>query len=302
MRGIGRRLGRAAGIATAAILCVPLLAQSAQATYGTGVSAAGGQEQAAYDDPGATNPNRTAPEDGDAHVNIIGGQKTSVKDYPYIIAALREGGPRPMGQTCTGSVIGPKTILIAAHCKDSDGTKSFYYGADDLADPQGGVKIDVESYTQHPNYRPPNGWQTGWDVAVVQTVQEIPVPGGEYAEFATSEDAELSEPGNTGTAVGYGRVSDGENRYGHVKKADLPIVNGANTCGSIGNFNDAYMVCAGYADGHDGICQGDSGGPLVVGGTVVGVASWVKVGCGSYGAWGRLTGEMGDWVATQLPD
>lgn len=138
--------------------------------------------------------------------------------------------------------------------------------------------------------------------SVVQTKQEIPVKDGQYAKFATSADSELSKPGKAAPAIGYGRVSDGENQYGHLKKADLSIVAGGGTCGSFGTFNDAYMVCAGYADGHDGICQGDSGGPLVVDGVVVGVASWVKIGCGSYGAWGRLTNEMGDWVKTQLPD
>jgi PKD repeat protein len=35
---------------------------------------------------------------------------------------------------------------------------------------------------------------------------------------------------------------------------------------------------------------------MLVDGVIVGVASWVKTGCGSYGAWGKLTGVMGDWA------
>ncbi|MBB5935054.1 PKD domain-containing protein [Streptomyces zagrosensis] len=290
MRGT-KRLAKVASLAVAALAFAPLFAGGAQAVADD-----------ATDRQQAVNPTDTAPAPSGPHAKIIGGEPTTVAAFPYIIAALREGGPRPMGQTCTGSVIGPKTILIAAHCKDSEGTKSFYYGADDLNKPEGGVKLDVVSYTQHPKYESPNGWQTGYDVAVVQTQQTIPVKGGQYAKFATSADSELSKPGKTGTAIGYGRTRDGENQYAQVKKASLPVVDGRNTCGSFGGFNDAYMVCAGYADGHDGICQGDSGGPLVVDGVVIGVASWVKTGCGSYGAWGRLTGEMGDWVKTQLPN
>ncbi|WEV29187.1 serine protease [Streptomyces sp. 71268] len=284
-----KRLTQVASLTVAALAFAPLLS---------------GGAQAATDDTThrtrAVNPTDTAPAPSEAHTRIVGGQPTTVAEYPYIIAALREGGQRPMGQTCTGSVIGPKTILIAAHCKNGDGAKSFFYGADDLTKPEGGVKIDVESYTQHPKYSSPDGRPTGYDVAVVKTKQTIPVKGGQYARFATSADSGLSKPGKTGTAVGYGRVRLGENQYARVKKANLPIVDGRNTCGSFGDFKDATMVCAGYANGRDGICQGDSGGPLVVDGVVVGVASWVKTGCTSYGAWGRLTNEMGDWVKTQL--
>ncbi|AJE81020.1 peptidase S1 and S6 chymotrypsin/Hap [Streptomyces albus] len=277
-------LGRAGVLAAAALLSTPLTAAGADGTPG-----------------GAAAPTGTAAVSASPHERIIGGEQTSVAEYPYIVAALREGGPRPLGQTCTGAVIGPRTILIAAHCKDGEGAKSFFYGADDLTAPEGGTRIDVASYTQHPKYQPPNGWQTGYDVAVVQTEQDIPVPDGGYAKFATSADEDLSRPGRSATAIGYGRTSDGENTTAHVKKAELPVVEGGGTCGSFGNFDAAYMVCAGYADGHDGICQGDSGGPLVVDGTVIGVASWVRTGCGSYGAWGRLTNEMGDWVSSQLP-
>ncbi|QKW10043.1 trypsin-like serine protease [Streptomyces sp. NA04227] len=285
----GKWLGGIAVLASTVLLSAPL-------------ATAGAQTATPGPETDAVNPTDTLQVPEGPHAQIIGGEQTTVAEYPYIVAALREGGPRPLGQTCTGSVIGPRTILIAAHCKDGDGTKSFYYGADDLTKPEGGTKIEVESYTQHPKYQSPNGWQTGYDVAVVQTKQDIPVKDGQYAKFATSADSELSQPGKTGTAIGYGRVSDGENTNAHVKKASLPVVDGQNTCGSFGSFNGAYMVCAGYADGHDGICQGDSGGPLVVDGVVIGVASWVRTGCNSYGAWGRLTNEMGDWVKTQLPD
>ncbi|MBB5934081.1 S1 family peptidase [Streptomyces zagrosensis] len=282
------RLAKTASLAVAALALAPLFAGGAQAAAGDTAP----RTQ-------AVNPTNTAPAPDGTQTRIIGGQPTTVAAYPYIIAALREGGPRPLGQTCTGSVIGPKTILIAAHCKNGEGTKSFFYGVDDLTKPEGGVKIDVASYTQHPKYSSPDGRPTGYDVAVVKTKQTIPVKGGQYAKFATSADSALSKPGKTGTAIGYGRVRVNENQYGHLKKASLPIVDGRNTCGRFGTFQDSVMVCAGYADGHDGICQGDSGGPLVVDGVVVGVASWVKTGCTSYGAWGRLTNEMGDWVKTQ---
>ncbi|MFI7677922.1 PKD domain-containing protein [Actinophytocola sp. NPDC049390] len=252
------------------------------------------------DDPAyqAVNPTDTAPApDDDAHGQIIGGEQAFVKDHPFVIAMLREGGPRPQGQTCTAAVVAPKVIVTAAHCKDGDGTKTMLYGSDDLTQP-GGTELAVKEYLQHPNYSPPNGWQTGWDVGVVVTEETIPVPAGyQYPRVADSNDAALTQPGKRALLLGYGRVRDGENEFGHLKKVeDFPIVDGGDTCGSFGSFNGQYMVCGGYQDGHDGICQGDSGGPMVVDGVIVGVASWVRTGCGSYGAWGRLTGVMGDWA------
>nr|WP_198151577.1 PKD domain-containing protein [Kibdelosporangium sp. MJ126-NF4]CEL16590.1 Chitinase [Kibdelosporangium sp. MJ126-NF4]CTQ89059.1 Chitinase (EC 3.2.1.14) [Kibdelosporangium sp. MJ126-NF4] len=254
--------------------------------------------------PSAVNPTDTAPEPGDGgpHTQIVGGEKAFVKDNPFIIAMLREGGARPMGQTCTAAVVAKRVIVTASHCKDGEGAKSMYYGSDDLTVAGSGTKIAVKEYLQHPNYRPPNGWQTGWDVGIVVTETDIPVPAGyQYPRVAGSGDSALTRPGKNALLLGYGRVRDGENEFGHLKKvASYPIVNGSNTCGSFGSFNGDYMVCGGYQDGHDGICQGDSGGPMLVDGVVVGVASWVKVGCGSYGAWGRLTNQMGDWANEQI--
>ncbi|MBE1462383.1 PKD domain-containing protein [Kibdelosporangium phytohabitans] len=252
----------------------------------------------------AVNPTDTAPDpqpNGGPHTQIVGGEKAFVKDYPFIIAMLREGGARPMGQTCTAAVVAKRVIVTAAHCKDGQGAKSMYYGSDDLT-VGGGTKIAVKEYLQHPNYSPPNGWQTGWDVGIVVTETDIPVPAGyKYPRVAASGDSALTAPGKNALLLGYGRVRDGENEFGHLKRvASYPIVNGSNTCGSFGSFNNDYMVCGGYQDGHDGICQGDSGGPMLVDGVVVGVASWVRTGCNSYGAWGRLTGVMGDWANEQI--
>ncbi|WP_165436267.1 PKD domain-containing protein [Amycolatopsis suaedae] len=276
------RFGRAAGLATVVALMTltPGLAQAVE------------PGDPAFE---ATTPMLAEPAEGPT-TQIVGGEKTTVAQYPYAIAMLREGGSRPMGQTCTASVVAPRVILTAAHCKDGQGAKSMYYGADDLT-VGGGTKIEVEEYLQHPNYDPPNGWQTGYDVGIVVTKTDVPVPAGyKFPRVADSSDASLSDPGKDALTLGYGRVSDGENQYAHLKKATLPIVDGQGECSSFGSFNPSYMICAGYQDGRHGICQGDSGGPLVVDGVIIGVSSWVKIGCGSYGAWGRLTNGMGDWA------
>ncbi|CEJ94881.1 hypothetical protein VHEMI10388 [[Torrubiella] hemipterigena] len=231
---------------------------------------------------------------------FIGGHAVSVKDYPFVIAGLRSGGSRPQGQTCTGSVIGPRKILIAAHCVDAEGTKTFAYGLDDL---NNGTlhKIPVSSYIKHPNYV---NFDQGWDVAVATTTEDIPVDGGQYAKFATSADSGIAAAGKKAYALGYGKKDVNDNsRNVQLHRGDLPIVAPA-TCDQTGqglHVVPEYMICSGYSSGRPvTILPGDSGGPLVVDGKVVGVGSWSKSTWNWYSIYSRLDNEMGDWVAEQL--
>ncbi|AHI00060.1 hypothetical protein GCM10010174_81720 [Kutzneria viridogrisea] len=226
-----------------------------------------------------------------------GGEKASVKDYPFIIAGEREGGTRPQGQTCTGSVVAPRKILIAAHCKAAEGEKSFVYGLDDL-NASGGFRTKVVDYKTHPKYV---NFDQGYDVAVVTTADDIPVPGGAYAKVATSADTELNKPGKTGLGLGYGKKDvDDSAKDVTLEKASLPIVD-PSTCTGVGNgVQAATMICAGYSDGHVSILPGDSGGPLVVDGKIVGVASWSRSDFFWYSIYGRLNNDMGDWVKQQI--
>ncbi|MGW7537599.1 trypsin-like serine protease [Amycolatopsis sp. NPDC054798] len=240
---------------------------------------------------------------GDVHIppamrpQFYHGQDSSVAEFPFIIAGLREGGSRPQGQTCTGSVVAPRKILIAAHCKAAEGKKTFLYGLDDL-NAGGGTRVGVVSYDTHPKYV---NFDQGYDVAVVTTDADIPVPNGQYAKVATSADTELNKPGKNGVGVGYGKKDfNDDSRDVTVDKATLPIREGSNCQGVGAGFQDATMICAGYSNGDPTILPGDSGGPLIVDGKVVGVASWSRSDFKWYSVYGRLNNDMGDWVAEQI--
>ncbi|MFD9887987.1 trypsin-like serine protease [Amycolatopsis sp. NPDC059027] len=234
---------------------------------------------------------------GDVQPSSIGGTPASVKDYPFIIAGLREGGPRPQGETCTGSVVAPRKILIAAHCKAAEGKKTFLYGLDDL-NAGGGTRIGVVSYETHPKYV---NFDQGYDVAVVTTDADIPVPGGQYAKVATSADTDLNKPGKNGLGLGYGKKDfNDDTKDVTLHKFSLPIVAGSNCQGVGAGFQDATMICSGYSDGHVTILPGDSGGPLIVDGKVTGVASWSRSDFKWYSVYGRLNNDMGDWVKEQI--
>ncbi|WP_344431972.1 S1 family peptidase, partial [Amycolatopsis minnesotensis] len=251
-------------------------------------------------------PNTTAvAPTGDAHIpplmrtQFYHGQDSSVKEFPFIIGGLREGGPRPQGQTCTGSVVAPRKILIAAHCKAAEGTKTFLYGLDDL-NAGGGTRVGVVSYETHPKYV---NFDQGYDVAVVTTDADIPVPSGQFAKVATSADTDLNKPGKNGVGVGYGKKDfNDDSKDVTVDKATLPIREGSNCQGVGAGFQDATMICAGYANGDPTILPGDSGGPLIVDGKVVGVASWSRSDFKWYSVYGRLNNDMGDWVKEKIGD
>ncbi|MEV8378312.1 S8 family serine peptidase [Kribbella sp. NPDC056861] len=237
---------------------------------------------------------------GGPAANFVGGQDATVSEFPSIIAGVRAGGTRPQGQTCTGTAIAPRKILIAAHCADAAGTKSFIYGRDDLK-AGGGTTVGVVDYKKHPKYV---NFDQGYDVAVVTTDADIPVPGGKYATYATSTDAGLERPGATGQGFGYGKKDFDDNTQDvTLDKASLPIVDGSQVCNGVGaGFKPATMICAGYSDGRVSILPGDSGGPLIVQGKVIGVASWSRSDFKWYSVYGRLTNDMGDWVKQQVGD
>ncbi|MFD7028629.1 trypsin-like serine protease [Streptomyces sp. NPDC059917] len=270
--------------ALAALLALPLFALPSAAHAADGPAA-------------AVTPLGDTPLPPGVSPTSVGGTPASVKDYPFVIAGLREGGSRPQGQTCTGSVIAPRKILIAAHCKAAEGKKTFLYGLDDL-NAGGGTRVGVVSYDVHPKYV---NFDQGYDVAVVTTDQDVPVPGGQYAKVATSADTDLNKPGKSGLGLGYGKKDfNDDTRDVTLTKFTLPIVAGSNCNGVGAGFQDATMICSGYGDGHVSILPGDSGGPLIVDGKVVGVASWSRADFKWYSVYGRLNNDMGDWVKEQI--
>jgi secreted trypsin-like serine protease len=246
----------------------------------------------------------TVPVPSTVTPNFVGGQDATVAEYPGIVAAIRAGGTRPEGQTCTGTVVAPRKILIAAHCADNQGKKSFVYGLDDLADHKGGsgggFVADAISYKKHPKYV---NFDQGYDVAVVTTDKDIKLKdGAAYPSFATSADSGIAAVGKNGQGFGYGKKDfDDNTRDVTLDKVTLPVVDGAAECEGVGaGFKPETMICAGYSDGHVTILPGDSGGPLVIDNKIVGVASWSRADFKWYSVYGRLDNDMGDWVTEEV--
>ncbi|WP_406294396.1 trypsin-like serine protease [Embleya sp. NBC_00888] len=248
----------------------------------------------------ATPTDQLRPEGGTSP-RVVNGQRTTVRENPSLITGLRVGGGGPQGASCTASVVGRNKILTAAHCMiDVSGDKSYLYGDDDLNTAgDESFRTKVASYKVHPRYTGPNSWQSGYDVAVVTTVDDIPVPANQWAKVAGSSDEALTRPGKSGTAIGWGKVS-GSGSSGVLNKTTMPVNDAADCQVFDIRVNPDVMVCVGYNDGRTGTCSGDSGGPFTVDGVVVGVVSWGSSQCDRYSVMARLTNVMGDWAKGEI--
>ncbi|GAB3488868.1 trypsin-like serine protease [Amycolatopsis cihanbeyliensis] len=264
-------------------------------TAGLAIGLASIAPPALADPPGSESPGATP--------QVINGTPATVSEFPFIISQHRTGGARDAEQSCTGSVVAERAVLIAAHCKFAQGEpKYLIYGRDDLANTGEGTRIEIEEYRVHPDYNPNDGWRTGHDVAVIFTETDIPTPEGmAYPEIADSGD---SLPlGTEGTTVGYGMTDKDDNeRNTRLYKTTLPTVEGQN-CKNINfHYDPRYMMCSGYGDGRTGLCRGDSGGPWLHDGRIYGVFSWLRTDCASYDAHARMHSVLGDWANEQIGD
>ncbi|MBB5868177.1 subtilisin family serine protease [Allocatelliglobosispora scoriae] len=226
---------------------------------------------------------------------VVGGQPTTVEENPFMISQRREGSSFPGQQSCSSTLMGPRTVLTAAHCLlENGGRKWFVYGATNLNDP--GFTAEIASTWVHPSY---THWSEGYDVAVITLDRDVPVPAGmTYPTLNTS--AANNTPGTMGTAIGWGKT--GANTYSDVlRKADVPVAADSGCQGRFpGQYKTPAMICTGYADGHSAACVGDSGGPYLVGNTVVGVFSWMSTGCDWYAVYTRVSTYATE-IAAHLP-
>ena len=194
---------------------------------------------------------------------IVGGANTG-SEFPAVVSLnLADRG------LCTGTVIGPRIVLTAAHCVDfiigTDLVDDVIvgFGADARAPSRTIASVDVRS---HRNYDPGNF--TGFDIALIHLAEDagvdpVPLNTMDLSEVASTDDDIL--------AVGYG-ISNPEvgSGAGTRRSVDIPLAGIAAGHIIIGNS----MV---------NICQGDSGGPhlLDIEGEkrIVAVSSFGDAGC-----------------------
>ncbi|MET8135537.1 serine protease [Streptomyces sp. NPDC005251] len=228
---------------------------------------------------------------------VIGSRPVQISKSPWTVALSsrdRFGGTRA-GQFCGGVVIGPTTVVTAAHCLGDDvlgapprqaGDLKVIAGREDLTTGDG-KEIPVRDIWVNPHY---DSDTNAGDFGVLTLAE--PLPAASAIRMAPSGDPAY-EPGTAAVVYGWGDLTGGGDYASSLRAADVHVLSDSS-CeraypgSEAGTYDAVSMVCAGEpAGGHDA-CQGDSGGPLVAQGRLIGLVSWGS-GCGRAGSPGVYT-------------
>jgi hypothetical protein len=163
-----------------------------------------------------------------SEIKLINGSVVSV---PYIVELS------PVG--CTGTIIGPHSMITAGHCYGTGSKASFKYRG----------KKYTSQVLRHPNY---NDRTVAYDVAIGHVTEEMPGP---FASIYIT-------PYNNGAAVqlyGYGCIKPRTWWGGGANGADGKLRTGLT---KIISSNSMEFVTRGGQNG-SALCFGDSGGPVM---------------------------------------
>ena len=188
----------------------------------------------------------------------LGGERilngTPVRSGEYL-DCVAVGSPTKWG--CTGTLIGPKTVLTAGHCSEC-ATRIFIGQNVNKA----GRIVSVVSRVRHPNYCKGGKHNDLMILILDETVDDV-----EPRRLAPTN---LIDNATDGRAVGFGTIdAKGEFGYGTKRKVDLPIASPACKGESGSMLDTACYGCdpdlelvAGRPQLERDSCRGDSGGPF----------------------------------------
>ncbi len=208
---------------------------------------------------------------------IVGGKVTTARPSVGLLLDVTDQAKTGSVGVCTGTVVGKRTVLTAAHCLDRAGQKSTFTVHDSSGK---GISANVVSRAQAPGYKklPSSGvtleqFYANPDIAIVRLDRDLPVRA-----IPIATDAPVV--GTFITIVGYGATGSGARDAGRAKR---------QTTNFIKAVEDDHISFE-QVSGVFGIsCGGDSGGPaLVKAGSGEAVAAVTHFGdCGKLSAYTR---------------
>ncbi|KAK2577966.1 hypothetical protein KPH14_012266 [Odynerus spinipes] len=223
---------------------------------------------------------------------IVGGEVTSIKDFPYQVSVTKFGRHH-----CGGSIISENWVLTAAHCTS---TEPHWVGIRAGADSPvwGGAYHYVDKYITHEGFNVTlDGFPVN-DISLIHvitpfefndTIQPIPL-------FDIDDKYEADDHG---IVTGWGSVNPRNYAVDKLRFVALPLIPKEECMAQLAKRGalPEKEICAGYPEGGKDACQGDSGGPFAIRGKLAGVVSW-GLGCATPNTPGVYTevASYRDWI------
>lgn len=218
--------------------------------------------------------------------SIIGGEPSAPDADPAVVALVMTDWLGNYDSFCTGTLIGPKTVLTAAHCVDEVSDLRIAFGA--RVDRPTQI-IQIKSQQRHPDYDP-YGRRAGNDLGLIELA--TPAQGVQPHTFNT-ESLTKDWVGLEVRHVGFGLTSAMDNSSGNEK---LTV-----------SYKVRAVTPVEIESGASGrqTCAGDSGGPAFVvppGSTdevLVAVVSWGDQRCRKEG-WDSRVDVGAPWIQATM--
>jgi Trypsin len=209
---------------------------------------------------------------------IIGGQESSISQFPWQVFVLVEAEAKIL--SCGGSILDETTILTAAHCVDKEGTTTSYPAGDMLViagasevligvgtSPSTRQIVGVQSFRTDPYYTVLPDIKD--DVAVLTLQKPLELSAERNTQAISLVPTGATPAAGTALSIsGYGKENGAESAEpdGKLYATTLTAI-GSDACRNSVGVNSAVLLCAESTT--SSTCQGDSGGPLTEGSPAV---------------------------------
>jgi len=168
-------------------------------------------------------------------LDVVNGTECSTVNSPVVLLNMKDSTGLQSG-SCTGTVIGARAILTAAHCLQPPAASVLVFLGQ-------GPQQTADSFAAHPSWRSTN--PANFDVGVVLMPADI---GPRPTPLLLSRDARVGE---TAVITGWGRDA---NQNTATLRAGVATLTGVSSLAIVTAFTTTASS----------VCQGDSGGPLLL--------------------------------------